>query len=132
MEAMTTETGITWTDFAEGRRGYRGSDLAALPKRNGYASESEAVAAMADNDIAFRVYSADGRISLGILSTYYRVKRAKPSQPWKQDATALCSCAADAIDQLGDMHGNLSRVLSAHDWIALQSKQHLRAVGIRS
>lgn len=123
-------------DFTEGRRGYRDSDYAEMPKRKVYPTEAEAVASMASNEVAFRVYFSEkparlNPFEVGVLAEYVVVERKKRGHPYAiTNQTCLASCHADAIDKLGD-DTDLRRVISRDEWWRTQSWQHLKAVGIR-
>lgn len=113
----------------DGRRGFKPGD--AVPFRQFWPSINAALGAMASNEVAFKAYEyADGTAGLSILADYVVISRAKKSAPWKDAGTRiLASCQWDADEQVAPTP--LRKAVTPETWIDLQTRQHLRAVGIK-
>ncbi len=121
------------TDHVEGRKGWS-EGMPAIPRAY-FPTHAEAVSAMDSHPCAFRVYhNTAGKFEIGAMGSYLVITRAKKSAPWCDTGRRLlATCAADAQDQSNaDSLGAFERVVSDREWRAIQVRQHLRAIGIKS
>lgn len=120
--------------ISEGRRAYQPHDLPLLPKRRYFDSEQAAHDAMKGNEVAYRIggCTVPGVHSISILGSYLTVIREKKGKPYRESGRhCLASCQADAEDQLSE-GTETEKTISDDEWIAIQARQHLRAIGIKT
>lgn len=116
---------------AANRKGWR-EGMPAIPRKY-FASEAEAVGAMKDNPCVFVVQqNSTGKFEIGACGEYMVIERASKSAPWRDTGRrCFATCSAAAIDQIGiDSYGEHKRIINWSDWPAIQTRQHLRAIGI--
>ena len=120
------------------RRAYRDSDYSTIRAitRPFYATKEAAEEAMEGNEVAFRVNHVESvnKWQIAILGTYFLLHRTVKSKPWAKVAETLGSCKADAIAQWPEEEAQwpLFQVVSDTEFITIQTKQHLRQLGIKA
>lgn len=128
-----TELEIAEHEITEGRRALQPHDYASLPKRRYFPSEQSAHDSMKGNAVAYRIggCTQPSVFYISILGEYLTVIREKKGKPYRASGRkCLASCQSDAKDKLGESTEN-EKTISDDEWLTIQTRQHLRAVGIK-